>query len=124
LFDRLWKRAGISDKPISPSVLRDTFAVRFLQAGGELDDLGSVLAVRDTAALKRYARVSTQRNQNHAQKEPAEEHPSEPVPAPRKSKRRHSKPSLAATRDQRQPAARKRDGAMEKEPVTAAEEDP
>ncbi len=24
LFDRLWKRAGISDKPVSPSVLRDT----------------------------------------------------------------------------------------------------
>jgi site-specific recombinase XerD len=116
LFDRLWKRAGISDKPVSPSVLRDTFAVRFLQAGGELDGLGSVLGLRDKAALKRYAQVS-------AQKEPAEEHPSELVPTPHTRRRRHRRSSSAATRNQRQRAASKRDGVVEKKPVTDAEED-
>ncbi len=84
LFERLWKRAGISDKPVSPSVLRDTFAVRFLQTGGELDALGSVLGLRDKVALKRYARVSTQ-------KVPTEEHSPEPLPAPHKSRRRRKK---------------------------------
>jgi site-specific recombinase XerD len=124
LFDRLWKRSGISDKPVSPSALRDTFAVRFLQAGGELDALGSVLGLKDKAALKRYARVSTQRNKNDVQKESTEGHSSEPVPAPHKSRRRRRRFSATATRNQRQRVASRRDGAGEKEPVTDAEEDP
>lgn len=35
LLNRLSRRAGLTSKCISPSMLRDTFAVRFLQAGGE-----------------------------------------------------------------------------------------
>jgi site-specific recombinase XerD len=46
-FDRIRKRAGISDKPVSPSVLRDTFAVRYLQAGGTLEALRDLLGLRD-----------------------------------------------------------------------------
>jgi len=101
LFDRLCKRVGISDKPVTPSVLRDTFAVCFLQAGGELDELASVLGLRDTAALKRYARVGTQESQNEAQKELAEEHVSEPLPAPPKRRRRRKTSSSARISNER-----------------------
>jgi len=124
LFDRLWKRAGISDKPVSPSVLRDTFAVRFLQAGGELDALGSVLGLRDKAALKRYALVSDQRSKNESQKEPAEKHLSGQLPAPYKRRRRQRKSSLQITRTHQPPEASRTPGSVEKERVTDAEEDP
>jgi site-specific recombinase XerD len=36
LFHRLSMRAGITGKPIRPSMLRDTFAIHFLQEGGDL----------------------------------------------------------------------------------------
>jgi hypothetical protein len=58
LFDRLRKRAGITEKAISPSVLRDTCAVGYLQAGGTLEALGERLGVRDRTALKRYERAA------------------------------------------------------------------
>ncbi len=124
LFDRLWKRAGISDKPVSPSVLRDTYAVRFLQTGGELDALGSVLGLRDKAALKRYALVSDQRSKNESQKEPAEKHLSGQLPAPYKRRRRQRKSSLQITRTHQPPEASRTPGSVEKERVTDAEEDP
>jgi site-specific recombinase XerD len=63
LFDRLKKRAGISEKPVSPSVLRDTCAVRYLQAGGKLEALRDQLGLADLTALKRYERLSRQLSQ-------------------------------------------------------------
>jgi integrase/recombinase XerD len=39
LFVRLNQRAGLTTKPVHPSMLRDTYAVRFLQAGGDLSVL-------------------------------------------------------------------------------------
>ena len=98
--------------------------MRFLQAGGELDALGSVLGLKDKAALKRYTRVSDQKCQSELHKGPAEEHPSELVPAPHTRRRRRRRSSSAATRKQRQRAASKVDGAVEKEPAIDAEEDP
>jgi hypothetical protein len=80
--------------------------------------------LRDKAALKRYVRVSDQKSQNELHKDTTEEHPSEQVPAPRKSGRRRRRSSSAATRNQQQPAASKVVGAVEKKPVTDAEEDP
>ena len=60
LFARLRKRAGIASMPINPSVLRDTFAVRFLQEGGDLDGLQERLGLDDLASVKRYQRLHTQ----------------------------------------------------------------
>jgi len=105
-------------------VLRDTCAVRFLQTGGELDALGSVLGLRDKAALKRYTRVSDQKSQNDAQKESTEEHASEPVPAPHKRRRRQRKSSLVGTRNHQPPGASRTPGSAEKERAIDAEEDP
>jgi site-specific recombinase XerD len=54
LFVRLSQRAGFTTTPICPSMLRDTYAIRFLQAGGELQVLQSRLGVAGLASVKRY----------------------------------------------------------------------
>jgi site-specific recombinase XerD len=45
LFRRLHQRAGIAEQHISPTMLRDTFAVRYLQAGGTPSQLRKVLGL-------------------------------------------------------------------------------
>ena len=57
LFVRLRKRAGMSDQPVTPSVLRDTFAVRYLEAGGRLESLCEVLGLRPCFANSKGPRV-------------------------------------------------------------------
>ena len=54
LFKRLSQRAGFTRTPICPSMLRDTYAIRFLQAGGELAVLQKQLGVAGLASVKRY----------------------------------------------------------------------
>ncbi|GCE22195.1 tyrosine-type recombinase/integrase [Dictyobacter kobayashii] len=54
LFGRLRKRAGITRKEVGPVLLRDTFAVRYLQAGGDLRTLRQQLGQEESAAVKRY----------------------------------------------------------------------
>jgi integrase/recombinase XerD len=56
LFVRLNQRAGFTTKPICPSMLRDTYAIRFLQAGGELPVLQDQLGLADPASVRRYQR--------------------------------------------------------------------
>jgi len=56
LFMRLSQRAGFTTHPISPSMLRDTYAVRFLQAGGDLHDLQEQLGLADRASVRSYQR--------------------------------------------------------------------
>lgn len=56
LFKRLSQRAGFTRAPICPSMLRDTYAIRFLQAGGELAALQKQLGVACFASVKRYQR--------------------------------------------------------------------
>ena len=54
LFNRLSQRAGFTRKPICPSMLRDTYAIRLVQAGGGLTALREQLGVVDLASVKRY----------------------------------------------------------------------
>jgi hypothetical protein len=44
----------MSGQPINPSQFRDTFAVRYLRAGGEPDTLRALLGLRGKTALTRY----------------------------------------------------------------------
>jgi site-specific recombinase XerD len=80
LFDRLKKRAGMSEQPVSPSVLRDTFAVRFLQAAGESEALRAILGLRGKEALTRYEQLIAHKSKNDSQPLSAEESSSEPQP--------------------------------------------
>jgi len=124
LFGRIKQRAGISDKRVSPSVLRDTFAVRFLQAGGQIEALRDLLGLRDLEALKRYTRLSMQMIEKDQQKEPAEELLSRQNPALPTNRRRRRRPSSATPKQRLQQDAGRLDSSAGKEPVTDAEEDP
>ena len=54
LFKRLSQRAGFTRRPICSSMLRDTYAIRFLQTGGRLAALREQLGVAELASVKRY----------------------------------------------------------------------
>jgi site-specific recombinase XerD len=54
LFKRLSHRAGFTRTTICPSMLRDTYAILFVQAGGGLAALREQLGVAALASVKRY----------------------------------------------------------------------
>jgi len=54
LFSRLRKRAGITDKRISPHILRHTFAVRYLVLGNDPFSLQELLGHEDMTTVKNY----------------------------------------------------------------------
>jgi site-specific recombinase XerD len=58
LLVRLHQRAGITGQHISPTMLRDTFAVRYLQAGGSPSQLRKVLGLDARTPITRYQKLS------------------------------------------------------------------
>ncbi len=74
LFGRLRKRAGITRKRVSPALLRDTFAVRYLQAGGDLFALRELLGQQESATVKRFLRINEEVSGNEKRKEGSENH--------------------------------------------------
>ena len=58
VLSRLRKRAGITRKGVNPSLLRDTFAVRYLQAGGDLFTLRDLLGQEESVVVRRALRMS------------------------------------------------------------------
>ncbi|GHO65428.1 hypothetical protein KSC_043200 [Ktedonobacter sp. SOSP1-52] len=63
LFQRMSRRAGFTRMPICPSMLRDTYAIRFLQAGGTLAALQQQLGIADRVSVKRYEHFCEQQRQ-------------------------------------------------------------
>ena len=63
LLKRLSQRAGFTRRPICPSMLRDTYAMRFMQAGGGPAALREQLGVADLASVKRYQHCCQQYGQ-------------------------------------------------------------
>jgi site-specific recombinase XerD len=86
LFKRLSLRAGFTRTPICP--LRDTYAMRFLQTGGELAALQEQLGVADLASVKRYQHFCEQRRQEQEIQACSEESGFTQQSRPDKSKRR------------------------------------
>jgi site-specific recombinase XerD len=58
LLIRLHQRAGITGQHISPTMLRDTFAVRYLQAGGSPSQLRKMLGLDAKTPITRYQKLS------------------------------------------------------------------
>jgi site-specific recombinase XerD len=56
LLCRLRKRAKRSDIAISPQILRHSFALRYLQAGGEPDSLRAFMGYKGMGQVKQYLR--------------------------------------------------------------------
>ncbi len=60
LLVRLHRRAGMTAQHVSPTMLRDTFAVRYLQAGGSPSQLRKVLGLDARTPIARYRKLSKQ----------------------------------------------------------------
>jgi site-specific recombinase XerD len=69
LFKRLNQRAGFTRTPVCPSMLRDTYAIRFVKAGGEWAALQEQLGVAGLASVKRYQHCCEQRGQQREAQE-------------------------------------------------------
>jgi integrase/recombinase XerD len=73
LFHRLCSRAGLKDRRLTPTMVRETFAVRFLQTGGPLQALQRLLGLAENTSIKWYldaagvARKSLHRIRSHLQ---------------------------------------------------------
>ena len=126
LFGRLRKRAGMSDQDVTPSVLRDTFAVRYLEAGGTLEGLCEVLGLTDVGALTRYERLSVpQKSEAERRTESSVEQPSRQKHTRQHSRQRRRKRSLRVTNSNRQqPGAGGLDSPAKMACVSKAEEGP
>ena len=60
LFARLRKRAGMMRRAVNPSLLRESFALRYLQTGGEPFLLQELLGCPDHSTSKRYRHLVAQ----------------------------------------------------------------
>jgi len=54
LFQRLCTRAGLEDRRLTPTMLREMFAIRFLQTGGPPKALQRLLGLAECTPIKRY----------------------------------------------------------------------
>ena len=72
LFRRLRIRAGMREIPISPQLLRHSFALRYLQAGGDPYQLQELFGYAEMAPIKQYLYWHEQcvhdRTQNQAER--------------------------------------------------------
>jgi site-specific recombinase XerD len=75
VFLRLNTRAGLTDKHVSPTMLRDTFAIQYLRSGGNPKQLQEQLGLVEKTAIKRYqdAARSTEKR-TPVQNRPGEKH--------------------------------------------------
>jgi len=60
VFARLRTRVGISDITMSPQMLRHSFALRYLQAGGNPRGLQELLGYEGMAPVRQYLRWQNQ----------------------------------------------------------------
>ena len=72
LFRRLRERAGSNEMPIGPQILRHSFVLRYLQAGGDSRGLQELLGYAGMAQVRQYLRWYDQlvhdRTQNKAKR--------------------------------------------------------
>ncbi len=74
LFGRLRKRAGITRKGVNASLLRESFAVRYLQAGGDLCTLWEMLGQKESGSFEHSVRLSDEGMDNQRAGERLEGH--------------------------------------------------
>jgi integrase/recombinase XerD len=92
LFARLKKRAGITDKRISPHILRHTFAIRYLKLGNDPFSLQELLGHEDMATVKLYMRMNDDDIQEQKRKYSPGDHLPTRMPGPRERRRRGYRP--------------------------------
>lgn len=61
LFGRLRQRAGITRKDVGSVLFRENFAMRYLQAGGDLSTLWELLGQKESTSFHLYLQMSNER---------------------------------------------------------------
>lgn len=72
VFARFRKRVGVSDRIIGPQLLRHSFALRYLQAGGNPQGLQALMGYEGMAPVRQYLRWYDQLIHGQTQKEARE----------------------------------------------------
>jgi site-specific recombinase XerD len=88
LFARLKKRVEITERRISPHILRHTFAIRYLVAGGDPFSLQELLGHEDMATVKIYMRMNDETIQEQKRKFSPGDHLQTRMPGPRQTRRK------------------------------------
>ena len=88
LFARLRKRAGITDKRISPHIFRHSFAIRYLVLGNDPFSLQELLGHEDMATVKNYMHMNDETIQAQKRKYSPGDHLPTRMPGPTETRRR------------------------------------
>ena len=104
LFSRLRKRAGITDKRISPHILRHTFEVRYLVLGNDPFSLQELLGHEDMTTVKNYMHMNDTTIQDQKRKYSPGDHLPTRMPGPREIRRKgyRAKGQGSRTREKRE----------------------
>src|SRR5260370_6960523 len=88
LFARLRKRAGITNKRISPHIFRHTFAIRYLVLGNDPFSLQELLAHATMTTVKNYMHMNDETIQAQKRKYSPGDHLPTRMPGPKETRRR------------------------------------
>ncbi len=88
LFARIRKRAGITDKRISPHIFRHTFAIRYLVLGNDPFSLQELLGHEDMSTVKNYMHMNDETIQAQKRKYSPGDHLPMHMPGPAEARRR------------------------------------
>ena len=88
LFVRIRKRAGITDKRISPHIFRPSFAIRYLVLGNDPCSLQELLGHEDMTTVKNYMHMNDETIQSQKRKYSPGDHLPTRMPGPRAARRR------------------------------------
>ena len=88
LFARIRKRAGITDKRISPHIFRHSFAIRYLVLGNDPFSLQELLGHEDMTTVKNYMHMNDETIQAQKRKYSPGDHLPTRMPGPRETRRR------------------------------------
>ena len=88
LFARIRKRAGITEKRISPHIFRHTFAIRYLILGNDPFSLQELLGHEDMTTVKNYMHMNDETIQAQKRKYSPGDHLPTRMPGPKETRRK------------------------------------
>ncbi len=88
LFARIRKRAGITNKRISPHIFRHTFAIRYLKLGNDPFSLQELLGHEDLSTVRFYMHMNDDDIQEQKRKYSPGDHLPTRMPGPKEARRR------------------------------------
>jgi site-specific recombinase XerD len=87
LFKRLRTRAGITDKRVSPHILRHTFAINYLVRSNDPFSLQELLGHEDLTTVQNYMHMNDTVLQEQKRKYSPGDHLPTRMPGPRETRR-------------------------------------